>query len=189
MEINFNEQNNDNNKFEGSYQQDIINYWETPNEKKIKKKVTFDDILTNMNLLVNKEGVLQFMGQIQYANNKERNNYNNDFHTIHQQNYSENPKPIEQSVKHSYIYNKYFKNYSDPNPNTKISGPIVPKTIQEYRQMLLEDKIKAIEHKKMIDRVKSKKMFFTGAPDDIFNLRNVQNVQPSVNNLRTMQFK
>ena len=64
--------------------------------------------------------------------------------------------------------------------------PRVPKTIEEYRQMLLEDRIKAIQQKQRIDQIKSKKMFFMTAPGANSNPRNIQ---ASKNNLRSMSFK
>ena len=83
MELNLSELDNTNtmNPYESfdynSYQQNSgENYWEKPKEEESefkKKKVSFNDILSNMNLVVNKQGVLQFM-----VPNKElqRQNYN-----------------------------------------------------------------------------------------------------------------
>ena len=67
------------------------------------------------------------------------------------------------------------------------NGPVVrvPKTIEEYKRMLLEDRIKAIEHKRMVEKVKSKKMMFTSTPDARINPRNMQ---ASSNGLRKMNF-
>ncbi len=158
------------------------NYWEKPKveEKQTrKKKVSFNDILSNMNLVVNNQGVLQFMApnqeELQRPVEKE----------VPQQN--KVPLPIDQSVKHSYIYNKYFKDYAGIN-NEKPQAIRVPKTIEEYHQMLLEDKIKKIQHRKMIEQVKSKKMLFiseglTSTPDSR------RNIQVSMNNLRMMNFR
>jgi hypothetical protein len=183
-----------------------INYWENSTKtetKEKRKKVSFNDILSNMNLVVNKQGVLQFMAPTQ---NMEQDNtyqyeynqsyqYNaNDFSQTRQfqspqftpqkQNIMPKETAIDQSVKHSYIYNKYFKDYADPNKEK--TGPRVPKTIEEYRQMLLEDRIKAIEHKKRIEQIKSTKMMFTSAPGAESNPRNVR---ASKNNLRMMNFR
>lgn len=161
------------------------NYWETVNKNTKKKKVTFTDILSNMNLVVNKQGVLQYMGineepayqqqqpQPIYATNAQA--INNQIHT--------NNQPIDPSVKHSYIYNKYFKDYSDPN--TYIPEPRVPKTIEEYRKMVLEDRIKEIQHKKRIEQIKSKKLLFTTTPGASSNPRNIVVNQ---NGLRRMKF-
>jgi hypothetical protein len=182
-------------------QQNLDNYWENPKveENPIKrKKVSFNDILSNMNLVVNKEGVLQFMGpnrelnynSIKFNEQQHKQPYNQPYNQpyqqpkVHQPKQNKSSQPIEQSVKHSYIYNKYFTDYIDPNYEKP--RPRVPKTIQEYHQMLLEDKIKAIEHRKMVEQVKSKKMIFTSAPGSGLNPRNLK---ASKNNLRIMNFR
>ena len=208
MELNFTELNScDNN----SYQQNGDNYWEKPKveEKQTRrKKVSFNDILSNMNLVVNNQGVLQFMvpnpneqpqqyqdsSQQQYQHSAQQQQYQ---HSAQQQYYQDSPQQqqyyqdspqnkgsqpiLEQSVKHSYIYNKYFKDYG--RENSEKVEPRVPKTIQEYHQMLLEDKIKKIQHRKMIEQVKSKKMIFISDPCS------TRNIQVSTNNLRMMNFR
>ena len=212
MELNLSELDNSNtmNPYDtfdyNSYEQHSgENYWEKPKAKESqvkKKKVSFNDILSNMNLVVNNKGVLQFMVPNQEQQIQQNYNYNaNDFnnqpqyqhpqyqqqqyqHNYEQPQQNKNSQPIDQAVKHSYIYNKYFKDYADPNVERQ--GPRVPKTIEEYHQMLLEDKIKLIQHKKMIEEVKSKKMLFTSAPGATLNPRNLQ---ASRNNLRMMNFR
>ena len=221
MELNLSELDNTNttNPYESfdynSYEQHSgENYWEKPKERESqlkKKKVSFNDILSNMNLVINKQGVLQFM-----VPNKEElqrpHNYNpNEFSQpqyqqpqyqqpqyqqpqyqqpqyqqpqYQQPQQNNNSQPIDPVVKHSYIFNKYFKDYADINVVKPI--PRVPKTFEEYNQMLLEDKIKQNEHRKMIEEVKSKKMMFTSAPGSISNPRNLC---ASKNNLRMMNFK
>jgi hypothetical protein len=188
----------DYNAFE---EQNAMNYWEkttsnsenrgnTQNKEK-RKKVSFDDILSNMNLLVNKQGVLQFMTINQNEAVTPQTNHNQNNYSMPSQNQRQSfvqhnvvkEEPINNSVKHSYIYNKYFKDYN----NSVAEQPIVrvPKTIQEYRQMLLEDRIKAIEHKKRIEQIKSTKMLFTTTEGSNLNPRNVV---ASKNNLRSMNF-
>lgn len=170
-------------------QQNSRNYWEKPakNENlEKKKKVSFNDILSNMNLVVNKQGVLQFMTQTQpnqntYYNEEYQNDLSQPNNFIHPEKKRE---PLESSVKHSYIYNKYFKDYADPNYQKP--EPRVPKTMEEYHKMLLEDRIKAIEHKKRIEQIKSKKILFTSAPGI---QTNPGNVVASKNNLRSMNFR
>lgn len=202
MELNLSELDNNNtmNPYDtfdyNSYEQNIgENYWEKPKVQETqpkKKKVSFNDILSNMNLVVNNKGVLQFMAPNQEEFQRQDYNYNpnelNQQPQYQQQKYQQpqqkNSQPVDPAVKHSYIYNKYFKDYADPNAEKP--GPRVPKTIEEYHQMLLEDRIKAIEHKKMVEQVKSKKMMFTSAPGAGLNPRNLQ---ASRNNLRTMNFR
>ena len=203
MEINFSELNNLNTKnpYENfdydNYQQNSANYWDNSNNTEIKhkkKKVSFDDILTNMNLVVNREGVLQFMTPSQPENphdifyyNQPQMKKNNP--NVRQINYSpnninidqnQNNEPLAPEVKHSYIYNKYFKDYVDPNAQKM--KPRVPKTIEEYKQMLLDDKIKAIQHKIMVEKIKSKKLLFVSAPGS----QNPKNIKATKNNLRSM---
>jgi len=171
-----------------SYENQSENYWEKSDNPQKKKKVSFNDILSNMNLVVNKEGVLQFMtvnhqdNNIYNTNTINKLNTTNNTKTINKIN-DTNVKPLDPTVKHSYIYNKYFKDYNDQSNSAPAIR--VPKTIEEYRQMLLEDRIKAIQHKKMIEQVKSKKMLFTSAPGATSDPRNIQS---SANNLRNMKF-
>ena len=57
--------------------------------------------------------------------------------------------------------------------------------MEEYKQMLLDDRIKAIQQKHRIDQIKSKKMMFISSPDTINNSRNIQSTK---NTLKTMSF-
>jgi len=166
-----------------------------------------------MNLVVNSQGVLQFMTQnpeIIKEQAQEQGYYDPYYYvpgilpqqqqhqqqspyqikkighqSIQQQN-QQNVKvdPIDPAVKHSYIYNKYFKDYNDPNQQS--SGPRIPKTMEEYKQMLLDDHIKAIQHKQRVEQIKSKKMLFTSAPGSQSNPRNMR---ATSNNLRSMNFR
>lgn len=213
MEVNLTELDNSNtmnpyNTFDyKSYEEHSgDNYWEKPKVQEMepkKKKVSFNDILSNMNLVVNKQGVLQFMVPNQEEPLNQNYNYNSNKSqsqtqyqqtqyqqpeyqqpTYQYQQQNKNPQPVDLSVKHSYIFNKYFKDYTDPNAEKH--SPRVPKTIEEYHQMLLEDRIKAIEHKKLMEQVKSKKMMFISAPGTNLNPRNLQATK---NNLRMMNFR
>jgi hypothetical protein len=210
MELNISELDNinthiDNFDYNGYHQE---NYWEKQqiHETKPKKnKVSFDDILSNMNLVVNNQGVLQMMIPSQNNNNNnilpnQNHEYNpNQFYTSQQTNHNyyqrppqqnaqqpikKNNEPLDPNVKHSYIFNKYFKEYNDSyveNPS-----PRIPKTMEEYKQMLLDDKIKAIQHKKLLEQIKPKKMMFTSNPGMSLN---PTNINASKNNLRMMNFR
>lgn len=140
------------------------NYWENApaTQEKRKKKVSFDDILSNMNLVVNQQGVLQYM-----TPNVE---LEKDIGT--------EAVPLE---KHSYIYNKYFKNYSDPQAAPPPRR--VPKTMEEYQRMLMEDRIEAIRQKQRVALIKPKKLLFT-SPEG-YNLH----IQATRNGLRRMGFQ
>jgi hypothetical protein len=220
MELNLSELDNVNtmNPYDSfdynSYEkQNGENYWENPKTQETqikKKKVSFNDILSNMNLVVNNQGVLQFMAPNQeqrynqpvFHNNNYNNNYNNTNNNynynynynynsnefsqtnIRQQPKNKNSEQIDPAVKHSYIYNKYFKDYASSNvekPEVR-----VPKTKEEYYQMLLDDRKKAIEQKLRVEQIKSKKLMFTVTPDSTGV--NPRNIVPTKNNLRSMNF-
>lgn len=167
----------------------LNNYWEEPKQQqnavpineKPKKKVSFDDILTNMNLVVNKRGELQRM-DLKEAQQYQESQYQE---SQYQQPPSQQPpsQPLQRELTQSYIYNKYFKDYS--RANTEPVAPRVPKTMEEYKQMLLDDKMNALEHKKRMEQIKPKKMMFTSAP---YVINKPSNIQASKNNLKRMSF-
>ena len=177
MELNFSEL--DNNKIIDStihYEK----YWDQPNNTKNnpvkRKKVSFDDILTNMNLVVNQNGALQFMTPV----TKNTDIQTNGPIIIKK---TENIEPI---VKHSYIFNKYFKDYRDVNKQEEAEIRI-PKTKEEYNRMVMEERIKAFYQKKRIEQIKSKKLLFTHSSDNIISHANM-NIVTTQNKLRTMNF-
>ena len=215
MELNFSELDNmtTQNPYEKFNENDYgvdnnsEKYWEQAKSQKEqqtkKKKVSFNDILTNMNLVVNKKGVLQFMKPTQEPQQPdyqyEEQNYQQQYaqpQQSQQRQYAQQQQkpqqqkpqqqPVDPSAKHSYIYNKYFKDYanvSPPAPEKK-----VPKTIEEYNQMVYEERIKRIEERKRIAEIKSTKMMFTTTPDNHVSQVNPRNVQASKNTLRKMSF-
>jgi hypothetical protein len=201
MELNFDEiDNNINNQnpYENfdynSYDNNSQKYWEKPKEtqtqneiKLKKKKVSFDDILSNMNLVVNNNGSLQFITPTQVTQVTQVTKEYID--PPQQQNYFQQQSQVEPAVKHSYIYNKYFKDYQDASP--QIPEVRVPKTKEEYFQMLLEDRVKRIEERKRISQIKSTKMMYTSNIE--YNNNNTNNtnntIQASKNSLRMMSFR
>jgi len=199
MEINFSEIDQQNPYQNETNQPNLnetnTNYWEQPKIEKPKiKKVSFDYILTNMNLVVSKDGTLRSM--IPKTNNVF--NFNSDYNQQQsqqqypqqqypQQKYPQQPQqqyiqqePLDHSVKHSFIYNKYFKDYKDAITLPEVK---VPKTIEEYKQMLLEDKIERIKQQKRISEIKSTKLFFTT------NTGGNGPINSSRNNLKSMNFR
>ena len=127
-------------------------YW-SPNNN-VKPKFSYDDILSSLNLSVSKNGVLQRMS-IKTDPSIENKELNNGKKNSTMQN-----SRIEPEVKHSYIYNKYFKNYSGEGQQEVII-PRIPKTREEYRQMLIEDMVNRTKAKRRISQIKSTKMLYT----------------------------
>ena len=118
-----------------------INYWSnatpiTTNPK--KPKVSYDDILSSLNMVVN-NGVLQFAKPIQQT---------------------QKPQQKKQvTISDNYITNKYFKDYKDQSQGV-VEEPRVPLTKEEYRQMLIKDYINRQQAQRRISHIKSKKLFF-----------------------------
>ena len=93
-------------------------------------------------------------------------------------------KPLEPQVKNSQIYNKYLKDYKDPNAEY-VQKVKVPQTIEEYNRMVLEENIKRIQERKRIAQIKSIKMLFES---NNIPVNNTGNISASKNNLRMMKF-
>jgi hypothetical protein len=160
FDTNHGETSFDINNYESHPDGNTQKYWEknnATNEKK-QKKVTYDDILSSLNMVVNKNGVLQYIG-LNNNNSTDANNAN---------------AGVEPQLKNSYIYNKYFKDYADASkPEIKIRRP---QTIEEYKQMLLEDKINRIQARNRIAQIKPTTLLFN----------DVNRIKASHHNLRKM---
>jgi transcriptional regulator of acetoin/glycerol metabolism len=214
MDLNFSELDNIDTINTGA---ETNNYWEQqskpPAAPQKRKKVSFDDILSNMNLVVNKTGVLQRMvpmnnqndessqHQQQYSQHQQQySQHQQQYSQQHQQQYpqqqqqyyqeyTEQPpnrvnvkkqEPLDPSLKHSYIYNKYFKDYQDATPQ----APEVktPKTKEEYFRMIHEERLRRIQEAHRISQIKSRKLMFTA------NNTYQENIRTSANKLHKMSF-
>ena len=181
MNVNFSEIDDLDNK-----PQFDVNYWETSTtntQTQKKKKINYDDILNSLNLVVNKNGVLQYMTTTgnQESENQQQQQYKQQ-HQYQQQNIK--GKPLEPQVKNSHIYNKYFKDYKDPNAEY-VQEVKVPQTIEEYNRMVLEERIKRIQERNRISQIKSTKLLFES---NNIPVNNTGNIGASKNNLRMMNF-
>ena len=217
MELNFSELDNiDTTNKTG----ETNNYWEQQSKPVVapqkRKKVSFDDILSNMNLVVNKTGVLQRMvpmnnqndessqqqqqHQQQYSQQQYPQQHQQQYPQQHQQQYSQHQQqyyqeyteqppnrvnvkkqePLDPSLKHSYIYNKYFKDYQDATPQ----APEVktPKTKEEYFRMIHEERLRRIQEAHRISQIKSRKLMFKA------NNTYQENIRTSANKLHKMSF-
>ena len=159
-----------------------VNYWETTSNTQTqkKKKINYDDILNSLNLVVNKNGVLQYMT----TNGNQESEQRQYQQQQHKQQQPIKGKPLEPQVKNSQIYNKYFKDYKDPNAEY-VQEVKVPQTIEEYNRMVLEENIKRIQERKRIAQIKSTKMLFES---NNIPVNNTGNIVASKNNLRMMKF-
>ena len=119
-------------------EQPYQNYWSGSEEpavnKKTSKKVSYDDILSSLNMVVSK-GVLQFANPTAPPPNHVAQTTMSSPHT---------------PVQNSYIHNKYFKDYVEPNAAAPVQNK--PPTRAEY--------LKYLQNQQQIARVKSKKLLF-----------------------------
>ena len=169
MELNFNEKSdNNNNNINNNYN----NYWNNSNQKLKKNKITYDDILSSLNLVVNENGVLQYMTP---KNNTEP--IENPKYISHQfpQQKEETIKisKLEPQLKNSAIYNKYFKNYKEEPSQAE---EVKPLTISEYNKMVLQNRIRKIQEQKRISQIKSKKMLFTSETNQMIKYTSPHNL-------------
>jgi hypothetical protein len=124
-----------------------------------KKTFTYDDILTSMNLVVSSDGVLQYMnpktditpGPVSDSTFQPKKLIHNN---------------VGPELKHSYIYNKYYKNYKDPSTQEQ-EALRKPLTKAEYKQYIINEIIKSKKNKQRIAHIKPKQMAFTTTPNSV----------------------
>jgi len=158
-------------KFEEIYEEqpqeiegnNYVNYWsnantDTDTNNNKKTKISYDNILSSLNMVVN-NGVLQFAKPI------------NNQHQINQPQIKQSqqqkqkttvpviPRQHQSLPQNDYITNKYFKNYQQ-HQEQNIEEHRIPKTKEEYRQMLIENYIKRQEAQRRLSQIKSKKLLF-----------------------------
>ena len=142
-------------------------------EVKERQNMSYDDILKSMNVTVVNGKLVLSKG----TSNKIETGINQVENTQTKKvQFSQDPIP--QEVKNSAIYNKYFKTYNSIQPTVVVRRP---RSIQEYRQMLLEDKIKRIQAKRRIDMIKPKTLLFSRDSNPIINMRQPTNLNKVFN--------
>jgi hypothetical protein len=126
-----------------------------PNPYK-KPKVTYDDILTSLNLKVNN-------GKLEYIQKPVASHYDS-FKTCYKkdpqfqtQTQTQTQQPTSQ-VQNSYIYNKYFKDYKDPQLQQQ-EEPVYL-TRDEYKKRIILELVRQKQERKRISEIKSKKLLF-----------------------------
>ena len=117
--------------------------------KRDPNAISYDDILNSLGFGVNNAGLYK-------KNNTQPQEYSQP--NFQEQQQSQQNKSIDPRIKNSAIYNKYFKNYKDPN---EIVVPKKPLTPQERRNLMIKQYIERQEALKRISRIKSKKMLYS----------------------------
>ena len=105
-----------------------------------KANLSYDDILNNMGMVVvnGKLHLVNTLGQVKQGQNQVKQTQNQE---------KQNQKPVnqeKQTQENSYIYNKYFSSSTNEEPDIR-----VPKDVNEYKRMLMQDIIQKIKIKRM----------------------------------------
>jgi hypothetical protein len=129
------------------------------NKKILKPKrrnISYDDILSSMNTVVI-DGKLEFIRKDTLQNNVENPEQNKKTVSFSQLPPQNNIHP--QINKNSYIYNKYFKDYKDPN-QVQNEVPTRPLTRRELIKQIIISRANAINERNRIAEIKSTKLLF-----------------------------
>ena len=138
-------------------------------------KISYEDILSKMNMFVS-DGKLHLMD-----NNPKGYQQINQRPPIQEQVFQQRQQQQRQQQQpsnipaNSYIYNKYFKDDFKPEPTV-----IKPKTLAEYKQLLILDLLEKQRQRQRIRQIKSTKLIMptsninfsggqTGNLDKLFN--------------------
>jgi hypothetical protein len=132
-----------------------------------KPKVSYDDILKNMGMVV-VDGKVHLIPNINKILSHPQEPTKQKEPSVNQ-NYNQNQNQNQQ-IENSYIYNKYFNDAKNETPNVR-----VPKNIYEYRDMLIQD----IIQKQRIKQIKSTRMIM---PNSNINVSS-PNINTNMNRL------
>jgi len=157
MELKFEELDNEKNEKNETNEINYTNYWtnttSVSSQNSKKSKVSYDDILSSLNMVVN-NGVLQFAKPIQ------KTTQNPGQKTNQQQKKNQQKKQVtinNQQSSNNYITNKYFKDYKE---TVEVEVETKPMTKEEYKQMLIKDYINRQQAQRRVAQIKSKKLLF-----------------------------
>uniref|UniRef100_A0A6C0DJ13 Uncharacterized protein n=1 Tax=viral metagenome TaxID=1070528 RepID=A0A6C0DJ13_9ZZZZ len=163
------------------------------NNKKQRKGISYDDILSSMNTVVI-DGKLEFIrndsqvNQSMIENSEEQQNFISPQHhrvkkvqfsnpptnTVRQQPQTQQQQqprsqpPMDPSLKSSYIFNKYFKDYKDP---TIVEQPKPQLTREELKKQVLIDYINRYNERNRINQIKSTKLQFDNNGNNVIRSR------------------
>jgi hypothetical protein len=138
----------------------------TNNAEKQKKRISYDDILSSMNTVVI-NGKLEFISKDKLNNILEKNNPDQNapikkrvtFNEPRQQ--QQQQQPMQPVNKNSYIYNKFFKDYKDPNQNQyQDFEEQRPLTKKELINQIITNRINDINQRNRIAQIKSTRLLF-----------------------------
>lgn len=147
-------------------------------QKREKKKgISYDDILSCMNTVV-------VDGKLEFIRNDSQMHINNDEpqyiqqpqqivkKNVHFGQLPNQPQQIDPNVKNSYIFNKYFKDYKEPQC---ISDPKPTLSKQQVLRQLLIDKVNRHNDQIRISQIKSTRLLFNANNNKIIRTATMYN--------------
>jgi hypothetical protein len=165
MELNFEELDNPPKLVNNSTEINYTNYWSNANpvanenSHPKKPKVSYDDILSSLNMVVN-NGVLQFAKPVkQEQKNQEVKSQQKKQVSIRAPQQQQQQRQQQHPHQNNYITNKYFKDYKEQSQDINEEPP-KPLTKEEYRQMMIQDYINRQQAQRRISQIKSRKLLF-----------------------------
>ena len=146
--------------------------------KENKQRFSYDDILAKMGMYVDN-------GKLHLSNEKSCNKPMecSKIKCSRLKESISNNSQIPQNYttpQNSYIYNKYFKDQLKP-----VEEPLVPKTMEEYKQMLAKKLIENKIQRQRISQIKSTKLIM---PTNNIHIAPTVNARPSPNLNRFFRF-
>jgi hypothetical protein len=122
-----------------------------------KSKISYDDILTSLNLKVNNGKLEYIQPKTTHPGDRLKTCYKKQPQQQQQPIYQQQPIPTQNPYQSSYIFNKYFKDYKDPSQPEEEPVFLSP---QEYKRQVILEMIRRNQERKRIAQIKSKKMLF-----------------------------
>jgi hypothetical protein len=164
------------------------------NKVQNKKNISYDDILSSMNTVV-VDGKLEFikndeqpiippMKKVQFSN--EIQQHQQQQQPPRQQHQQPPPRqqhqqpPLDPSLKNSYIYNKFFKDYKDPNIIEE--QPKIPITREELKKQLIINCVNRYNERNRINQIKSTKLQFNVNSNNVIRPRKSNTNITGINN-------
>ena len=177
------------NKFQNNNENIEIYVNELPEAKNKKIKISYEDILTSLNMTV-VDGKLHYLN-----NNKNNNNFINqnklNFNQTRQNNDKSKIQFMNKNNNQNIVINK--SNFSNSNYNLQNRSniqnnndnvdlnkniPSVPPGAlfnrEQYKKFILFQRIKRLQAQQRINKIKSKKMFFSDVKNNNFYSNNKQ---------------
>lgn len=178
------------------------------NKVQNKKNISYDDILSSMNTVV-VDGKLEFikndeqpiippMKKVQFSNEIHQPQHQQPprqqqqpprqqpprqqqpRQPQHQHQQHQQQPPLDPSLKNSYIYNKFFKDYKDPNIIEE--QPKIPITREELKKQLIINCVNRYNERNRINQIKSTKLQFNVNSNNVIRPRKSNTNITGINN-------